>query len=111
MRYLKNNYFDGSRQDALDLLTGSFSVRKGTSTPLVDSRPFVTKSVRFCFLWPSSPLCSAYGSLAHPNHASTLSLQMPMILALAVSLNICSLLASSYWGKCRLVSSTLCEAL
>ncbi|KAF7978915.1 hypothetical protein HWV62_44443 [Athelia sp. TMB] len=42
LRYLKNNYFDGARQDAFDLVTGTWTPRMGvvTATGLVsDHRP------------------------------------------------------------------------
>ena len=31
MRYILNNFFDGHKQDALDLLTGTYTVRKGVA--------------------------------------------------------------------------------
>lgn len=30
MRYVLNNFYDGAKQDALDLVTGSYVVSKGT---------------------------------------------------------------------------------
>ncbi|KAF8078309.1 SacI homology domain-containing protein [Lyophyllum atratum] len=48
LRYIKNNYFDGARQDAFDLVTGSWIPRKNpaAATFLVnDARPLVTRSV------------------------------------------------------------------
>ena len=29
MRYILNNFFDGHKQDALDLLTGTYTIKKG----------------------------------------------------------------------------------
>ena len=29
MRYVLNNFFDGHKQDALDLLTGTYTIKKG----------------------------------------------------------------------------------
>lgn len=49
MRYLKNNYFDGPRQDAFDLFTGAFVPRRGPSASLGlirDNRPLLIRSVR-----------------------------------------------------------------
>ncbi|CED82637.1 Putative phosphoinositide phosphatase [Phaffia rhodozyma] len=43
VRYVKNNYLDGSRQDALDLLTGAWSVRRGSTSPFVDTRPILMR--------------------------------------------------------------------
>jgi hypothetical protein len=48
MRYLKNNYFDGPRQDAFDLFSGAFIPRRGPAMlmPLVtDGRPLMVRAV------------------------------------------------------------------
>ncbi|KAF8898432.1 SacI homology domain-containing protein [Infundibulicybe gibba] len=48
MRYLKNNYFDGARQDAFDLMTGNWVPRKNPSSALflvTDPRPLITRSM------------------------------------------------------------------
>ncbi|KAF8641228.1 hypothetical protein AX17_000862 [Amanita inopinata Kibby_2008] len=48
VRYLRNNYFDGARQDAFDLVTGSYIPRKNSMTPLylvTDTRPLITRSM------------------------------------------------------------------
>ncbi|EPQ61008.1 hypothetical protein GLOTRDRAFT_53684 [Gloeophyllum trabeum ATCC 11539] len=50
MRYLKNNYFDGPRQDAYDLMTGVWVPRRGPSSALfliIDSRPLIIRSVPY----------------------------------------------------------------
>ncbi|KAF0371055.1 SacI-likey domain-containing protein [Gigaspora margarita] len=43
-RYVKNNFMDGPRQDAYDLLMGNYEVEFGTS-PFVDSRSFQVKLI------------------------------------------------------------------
>lgn len=46
MRYLKNNFFDGTRQDAFDLMTGVWTPEHGTSGFLVsDDRPLIIRAV------------------------------------------------------------------
>ena len=45
MRYVRNNFFDGDRQDAYDLLTGAWVAKKGGIPPLTDTRPLVMRSV------------------------------------------------------------------
>ncbi|CAD6579043.1 MAG: hypothetical protein TREMPRED_002343 [Tremellales sp. Tagirdzhanova-0007] len=40
MRYIRNNFFDGDRQDAFDILTGAWVARKGGISPFTDTRPF-----------------------------------------------------------------------
>jgi len=50
LRYLKNNYFDGARQDAFDLITGTWIPRKNPSTALflvTDSRPLLIRSMPY----------------------------------------------------------------
>lgn len=45
MRYVKNNFLDGPRQDAYDLVTGTWVPRKGDRRPFVDHRPLLTRMV------------------------------------------------------------------
>lgn len=48
MRYVRNNYFDGARQDGFDLVTGAWSPRRNPITTvslLADTRPLVIRSV------------------------------------------------------------------
>ncbi|KAF9817501.1 hypothetical protein IEO21_03352 [Rhodonia placenta] len=47
MRYLKNNFFDGARQDAFDLMTGVFIPRRGwaPTTLIRDNRPLIIRAV------------------------------------------------------------------
>ncbi|KJA26115.1 hypothetical protein HYPSUDRAFT_36978 [Hypholoma sublateritium FD-334 SS-4] len=47
-RYLKNNFFDGPRQDGFDLVTGAWIPRKSPSASLflvADARPLITRSM------------------------------------------------------------------
>lgn len=53
LRYMRNNYFDGARQDAFDLVTGAWTPRKNPITAaslLADSRTLIIRSVRILFL-------------------------------------------------------------
>ncbi len=48
VRYLRNNYFDGDRQDAFDLFTGAWLPARGPATALAlvtDGRPLITQAV------------------------------------------------------------------
>ncbi|KAF8971430.1 SacI homology domain-containing protein [Flammula alnicola] len=48
MRYLKNNFFDGARQDGFDLVTGTWIPRNHPSASLyliADARPLITRSM------------------------------------------------------------------
>jgi len=47
-RYLKNNYFDGPRQDAFDLMTGAWVARRVPTSAvglIVDKRPLLIRSM------------------------------------------------------------------
>jgi len=47
-RYLKNNFFDGAKQDGFDLVTGVWIPRKSPSSSLFlisDTRPLITRSM------------------------------------------------------------------
>ena len=45
MRYVKNNFFDGDRQDSLDILTGAWVAKRGGIPPLTDTRPLLMRAV------------------------------------------------------------------
>jgi len=50
LRYLRNNHFDGARQDAYDLMTGAWVPRKGPSSALfliADTRPLILRAVPY----------------------------------------------------------------
>lgn len=50
IRYLRNNHFDGARQDAYDLMTGAWVPRKGPSSTLfliADTRPLILRAVPY----------------------------------------------------------------
>lgn len=47
IRYIKNNYLDGPRQDAYDLVTGAWIPRKGEEQSWLDRRSAVTRGVSF----------------------------------------------------------------
>ena len=51
VRYLRNNFADGRRQDALDLLTGAYVPSKGTQGCLVDDSIVVTVVPDAVVLW------------------------------------------------------------
>lgn len=48
MRYLKNNFFDGARQDAFDLVTGVWTPEHGAAGFLIsDDRPLIIRAVPY----------------------------------------------------------------
>ncbi|MGC7380955.1 hypothetical protein AB5N33_22555, partial [Xanthomonas citri pv. citri] len=47
-RYVKNNFFDGSRQDAYDLFTGAWI--PAAQTPIEDERPWLVRLMPWLFV-------------------------------------------------------------
>jgi hypothetical protein len=50
MRYVKNNFFDGDRQDSYDILTGAWVAKRGGIPPLTDTRPLLMRAVSSIWL-------------------------------------------------------------
>jgi hypothetical protein len=66
VRYIKNNFLDGPRQDAYDLVTGTWVPRKDADVPFVDKRPLVTRLVRFKrYQVPGRLIAERYTADAH----------------------------------------------
>jgi len=61
LRYLKNNYFDGARQDAFDLVTGAWIPRRGSSIALfllTDNRPLLIRSMPYVTFFSMFMICA-----------------------------------------------------
>ncbi|TBU64759.1 SacI homology domain-containing protein [Dichomitus squalens] len=60
MRYLKNNFFDGARQDAFDLMTGAWWPRRGwnPATLVVDRRPLIIRAPPYILLFSLFMICA-----------------------------------------------------
>ncbi|GAA98455.1 uncharacterized protein L969DRAFT_61487 [Mixia osmundae IAM 14324] len=50
VRYIKNNFLDGPRQDAYDVVTGRWQPRKGRDAAFGDARPFFARFVPYVLL-------------------------------------------------------------
>lgn len=59
MRYIRNNFFDGDRQDAYDLLTGAWVAKKGGIPPLTDTRPLVMRSMPYVLAFALTMILAA----------------------------------------------------
>ncbi|EIW69316.1 hypothetical protein TREMEDRAFT_73814 [Tremella mesenterica DSM 1558] len=59
MRYVRNNFFDGDRQDAFDLLTGAWVAKRGGIPPLSDTRPLVMRSMPYIFAFAITMIIAA----------------------------------------------------
>jgi hypothetical protein len=57
MRYVKNNFFDGDRQDSYDILTGAWVAKRGGIPPLTDTRPLVMRAVSVSPARSTSSIC------------------------------------------------------
>ncbi|TDL28775.1 hypothetical protein BD410DRAFT_738463 [Rickenella mellea] len=61
LRYLKNNFFDGARQDAFDLVTGAWIPRRGPASAislLVDNRPLLTRTMPYVASFSLFMICA-----------------------------------------------------
>ncbi|RPD81689.1 hypothetical protein L226DRAFT_527952 [Lentinus tigrinus ALCF2SS1-7] len=60
IRYLKNNFFDGARQDAFDLMTGAWWPRRGwnPSTLVVDTRPLILRAPPYVLFFSLFMICA-----------------------------------------------------
>nr|ODN99773.1 inositol/phosphatidylinositol phosphatase [Cryptococcus depauperatus CBS 7855] len=47
MRYIRNNFYDGDRQDAFDILTGAWVAKRGGIPPLTDTRPLLMRAMPY----------------------------------------------------------------
>ncbi|PIL29655.1 hypothetical protein GSI_08292 [Ganoderma sinense ZZ0214-1] len=60
VRYLKNNFFDGARQDAFDLMTGAWWPRRGwnPATLVVDRRPLIIRAPPYMLFFSLFMICA-----------------------------------------------------
>ncbi|KAK1923278.1 inositol/phosphatidylinositol phosphatase [Papiliotrema laurentii] len=81
MRYVKNNFFDGDRQDAFDILTGAWVAKKGGIPPLTDTRPVLMRSMPYILAFALTMILAA---LTLPR-SSELSIYSFLLLWLALA--------------------------
>ncbi|WVR08761.1 hypothetical protein IAU60_005819 [Kwoniella sp. DSM 27419] len=60
MRYVKNNFFDGDRQDAFDILTGAWVAKKGGIPPLTDTRPLLMRAMPYILAFALTMILAAF---------------------------------------------------
>jgi len=75
MRYVKNNFFDGDRQDSFDILTGAWVAKRGGIPPLTDTRPLLMRAVSYRL----------------SNIDDRADDQMPYVLAFALAMLFCAI--------------------
>ncbi|WWC92502.1 uncharacterized protein L201_007461 [Kwoniella dendrophila CBS 6074] len=59
MRYIRNNFFDGDRQDAFDILTGAWVAKKGGIPPLTDTRPLLMRAMPYVLAFACTMILAA----------------------------------------------------
>ncbi|KAL1412466.1 Phosphoinositide phosphatase sac1 [Vanrija albida] len=58
-RYVRNNFFDGDRQDAYDLVTGAYVAQRGGIPPLTDTRPLLIRSMPYVLVFALTMILAA----------------------------------------------------
>ena len=99
IRYIKNNFLDGPRQDSYDLVSGAWVPRVGQETSLRDERDSFTRYVRFGH--PVAPTFSGDSAYFDQN----LSSQAPYLLVLALTFLFLTLLAPALVNGAASLSS------
>ncbi|KAK8850705.1 hypothetical protein IAR55_004625 [Kwoniella newhampshirensis] len=59
MRYIRNNFFDGDRQDAFDILTGAWVAKRGGIPPLTDTRPLLMRAMPYVLAFALTMILAA----------------------------------------------------
>lgn len=77
MRYVKNNFLDGSRQDAYDLITGTWQPSKDSHQAFIDRRPLITRTAPYVALTSAAFLLFRFFLPAFTTSKSILLLQRP----------------------------------
>ncbi|TFK76793.1 hypothetical protein BDN72DRAFT_783263 [Pluteus cervinus] len=88
VRYLKNNYFDGPRQDGFDLMTGVYVPRKSPSLSLfliTDTRPLLTRSMPLVAWFSLFMICAGF-TLPRTADYSRIYFFLVWLVVLALSL-------------------------
>ena len=71
MRYIKNNFLDGPRQDAYDLMTGAWRPKKGEDADFADTRPLLVRAMPTIALVAATLLWLSFWASASFTRAST----------------------------------------
>jgi len=59
LRYVKNNFFDGDRQDAYDLITGAWVAKRGGIPPLTNTQPLLIRSMPYVLVFALTMIFAA----------------------------------------------------
>ncbi|KIJ68632.1 hypothetical protein HYDPIDRAFT_24893 [Hydnomerulius pinastri MD-312] len=108
MRYVRNNYFDGARQDGFDLVTGAWTPRKNPITAvslLADSRPLVIRSVPYVMSFSLFMICAGL-TLPRTSDYSLLYYFMLWFIVAALSITFMMIHGIEYVSWPRLIPPT-----
>ncbi|KAF8649823.1 hypothetical protein AX16_005588 [Volvariella volvacea WC 439] len=108
IRYLKNNYFDGPRQDAFDLMTGSYVPRKNPASAMflvADTRPLLIRSMPLVAWFSLFMICAGL-TLPRSADYSRLTFFLIWLIFLVVALTFILINGISYVAWPRLIPPT-----
>ena len=88
-RYVKNNFFDGSRQDAYDLFTGAWI--PAAQTPIEDERPWLVRLMPWLFVLSLFFIASSFLLDAEPVRPYKVESVFPLFPVVWAALAILSL--------------------
>jgi len=104
VRYLKNNFFDGARQDAYDLMTGTWTPEHGTTGFLIsDDRPLIIRAVPYVF-WFSAFMVAAGLTLPRSSDYSLFVYFLLWFMIFGLSLSLILAHGIDYVSWPRLIS-------
>ncbi|KAJ7275405.1 inositol/phosphatidylinositol phosphatase [Mycena haematopus] len=108
LRYFKNNFFDGARQDGFDLVAGNWVPRKTPSTSMfliTDPRPLVTRSAPVLASFSLFMICAGL-TLPRTSDYSLFYYFVLWIVLLSISLIFIRIHGIDYVSWPRLLPST-----
>ncbi|KAJ6627294.1 SacI homology domain-containing protein [Mycena sp. CBHHK59/15] len=108
LRYLKNNFFDGARQDGFDLVVGNWVPRKTPSSSMflvTDPRPLITRSMPVIASFSLFMICAGM-TLPRTSDYSLFYYFMLWFTLLSVSLIFIFIHGIDYVSWPRLIPST-----
>ncbi|KAJ7293201.1 SacI homology domain-containing protein [Mycena rebaudengoi] len=108
VRYLKNNFFDGARQDGFDLVAGNWAPRKTPSSSMflvTDPRPLITRSMPVAASFSLFMICAGL-TLPRTSDYSLLYYYLLWLAILSIALIFITIHGIDYVSWPRLIPST-----
>ncbi|BGP34362.1 Phosphoinositide phosphatase sac1 [Rhodotorula toruloides] len=113
IRYIKNNFLDGPRQDAYDLVTGTWVPRKGEELGWVDKRELAVRAAPWILLFGLFALFFTFFAAAFVNDyvASSRKVAIVSLALVAFALNSILVNGIDYVSQPRLARQALDDIL